>query len=110
MFANKLFKMEQKNTKYKNHDITKNNKHTSKHTDVCEINTPPENNAIRNIGFRSKTSGAGWQFLLKDCKARARLKRVSAFRDTGRYICMCVYIYIYIYASLSLSIYIYIYV
>ena len=34
---------------------------------VCEKPIPPENNLIRNIGFWSTKSGAGKQFLERDC-------------------------------------------
>ena len=52
-------------------------------TGVCEENTPRENNTMRNIGLRSTESGAGEQFLLRDCKARARPKGVFLFTDAG---------------------------
>ena len=45
-------------------------------TGVCEMNISPEKNARRKIGFGSTKSGAGQQFLLKDCKAMARPKGV----------------------------------
>ena len=37
-------------------------------------NTPPESYTIRNVGFWSTKSGAGYKMMLKDCKARARPK------------------------------------
>ena len=48
----------------------------SQHTGVYDKNTPPRKKTSRNIGFRSTKSGAGQQFLLRDCKARAHPKGV----------------------------------
>ena len=54
---------------------------------VKEI-TPPENNTRWNISFQSAKSGAGEQFLLLDCRARACQKEclsnpspISAFGE-----------------------------
>ena len=49
---------------------------------VCEKNTPPKNDTIRKIGFRGTPSGAGGQFPLLDCRARARVKGVVSFSQT----------------------------
>ena len=38
-------------------------------------NTPPENNTHWNVSFQSTISGAGEQFLLWDCRARACAKK-----------------------------------
>ena len=40
-------------------------------TVVCDKSTPPEKNSHRNISFRSTESGAGEQFVLPHCRARA---------------------------------------
>ena len=50
---------------------------SSKHHDtgVCEKSTPPEkNNRHWIVSFQSTKSGAGEQFLLLDCRARACAK------------------------------------
>ena len=41
------------------------------YTGVCEKNTPRENDAHWNVSLQSTRSGAGEQFLLLDCRARA---------------------------------------
>ena len=45
-------------------------------TGVCEKNTPPEKKTCEKIGFQSTKAGAGQQFLLLDCRARARIEGV----------------------------------
>ena len=45
-------------------------------THVCERNTPPEKTACEKTSLQSTKSGAGEQFLLLLCMARARLKGV----------------------------------
>ena len=45
-------------------------------TDSCETSTPREKSTRRKIVVWSTKSWAGWQFLLKDCKARAHPKGV----------------------------------
>ena len=45
-------------------------------TGVCEQNTPPEKTTLGDMSFRSTTSGAGEQFLLQDCMAKADVKGV----------------------------------
>ena len=72
------------------------------HAGVCEKNTPPEKNTRWTTSFQSTKSGAGLQFLLWDCRARACAQK-ECFVHRSQYhiyvICvyMCVYIYIYIY-------------
>ena len=41
---------------------------------VGKTNTPPENDAHWKISFQSTNSGAGEQFMLLDCMAKARVK------------------------------------
>ena len=55
-------------------------------TGVCEKNTPPEKKKDGNIGFGNTESGAGEQFLLLDCMAKARAKGVFLFTDTGIFV------------------------
>ena len=45
-------------------------------------NTPPDQKTLGSIGLKSTTSGPGEEFLLLDCRARARVKGVF-FADTG---------------------------
>ena len=84
------------------------------HTGVCE-KTPPEKKTGENIGFENAASGAGKQFLLLDCRAKARVKGLFVsqtpvcmggfcFVCTSKRKLLCVYIYIYI------CIYIYIHI
>ena len=74
---------------------------------VCEKNTPPENHIRGKISFQSTKSGAGEQFLLLDCKARAFAKGMCIYiyiyreRERARciYVYYCVYVYICIYTT-----------
>ena len=45
-----------------------------RNTGVCEKSTPPEKSTHRNTSFQSTKSGAGEQFLLLHCRARACAK------------------------------------
>ena len=47
---------------------------------VCEQNISPERRTQRNISFQNTKSGAGEQFLLQDCRARACAKGVFFHR------------------------------
>ena len=60
---------------------------------VCEKNTPPEKNTCGKISFQSTKSGAGEQFLLQDCRARACAKgtlfsQTPVARKHGRSACL----------------------
>ena len=63
----------------------------ARYTGVCDKNTPPEKKALAEISFENTNSGAGEEFLLKDCRGDARLKGmffsqtlVSALRASAR--------------------------
>ena len=46
-------------------------------------NTPRDMKMREEISFQSDESGAGQQFLLQDCRAKAGIKGVFLFTDTG---------------------------
>ena len=46
-------------------------------------NTPPEKKTPKIISFWSTRSGAGEQFLLLDCRAKARVEGVVFVTDIG---------------------------
>ena len=62
---------------------------------VCENNTPPERKILGNISLKDTKSGAGEEFMLQDCRARACSKGVffhrhgylfhvaSVYKDSG---------------------------
>ena len=74
-------------------------------------NTPPEKKVCGQISFRSIQPGAGEQFLLKGCRARARRKGQLFSQTTVCHrVCVYIYIYIYIYMCMYVCVYIYIYI
>ena len=50
---------------------------------VRDKNTPPEKKMRGKSSFQSTNSGAGLQFLLLDCRAKACTKGLRIFTDTG---------------------------
>ena len=57
------------------HEILKTDRKLNTcHTGVCERTTPPKNHTRWSVSFQKTKSGAGEQFLLLDCKARACAK------------------------------------
>ena len=52
-------------------------------TGVCEKHTPLDDKTGGDISFQKTKSGAGLQFLLLDCKARARTRGMFFFTDAG---------------------------
>ena len=56
------------------------------HTGACEKNTPPKKKTREVISFENAKSGAGEQFLLLDCRARACAKGVFISQTPVRYV------------------------
>ena len=48
----------------------------ARNTGVCGKSTPPEKTTLGKMSFQSTKSGAGEQFLLQDCRAKAHVKGV----------------------------------